>query len=94
MDYQSFDQSKNIYNTQGKIVNKTQHQIFSDKFQCYLKNNTRIIDKPIYQNYINQCYPAVCNPIKWDISEKIINIQYLNSNICNNSCQSQLYRIG
>lgn len=95
MEYNSFiDQSKNIYNTQGKIVNKNCHQIFSDNFKYYLKNNNNVNEKPNYPTYINKCYPPICNPIKWDISEKIIDVQYINNNVCN-SCQNNFtYRIG
>jgi hypothetical protein len=87
-----FDQSKNIYNTQGDIVTQTQQQIFSDKFSQYLKNNTRP-NIPKHSTYINKCHPPCCNPIKWDISEYIINSQYINSNVCNKNNQKK-YRIG
>jgi len=87
-----FDQSMNIYNTQGDIVNKTQHQIFSDNFSSYLKSNISI-DKPIYADYINKCYPACCNSIKWDVSENIIGVKYFNEQVCNN-IKSKKYRIG
>jgi hypothetical protein len=87
-----FDQSTNIYNTQGEIVNKTQHQRFSDNFLCYLKNNTRL-ERPIYADYINKCYPACCNPIKWDVSEKLIDVKYFNDNVCND-LKPRKYRIG
>jgi hypothetical protein len=87
-----FDQATNIYNTQGELVPKTQQQIFSDNFYYYLNNNKKI-DKPIYTDYVNKCYPHCCNPIKWDVSEKIIDIQYINSNVCNKNNQKK-YRIG
>ena len=87
-----FDQSKNIYNTQGEIVNQTQHQIFSDNFNSYLKNNNKI-DRPVYADYINKCYPACCNPILWDLSENIIDIKYYNEQVCNN-LKPKKYRIG
>lgn len=87
-----FDQSKNIYNTQGEMVNKTQHQIFSDNFISYLKNNNPT-HKPIYADYINKCYPPCCNPIKWDVSETIIDVNYYNEQVCNN-IKHKKYRIG
>jgi hypothetical protein len=87
-----FNQSNNIYNTQGELVNKTQKQLFQDKFACYLKHNTRV-DKPIYPTYVNNCYPTCCNPIKWDVSENIIDVKYINNDVCNRANQKK-YRIG
>jgi len=87
-----FDQSQNIYNTQGQLVNKTQQQLFADNFSCYL-NNKISIDKPTYTNYVNKCYPACCNPIKWDVSEKIIDVKYVNNDVCNRENQKS-FRTG
>ncbi len=87
-----FDQKTNIYNTQGQLVSKTQQQVFSDTFNTYLHDNTKI-DKPVYSGYVNKCYPQCCNPIKWDVSENIIDIQYINSNVYNKNNQKK-YRIG
>jgi hypothetical protein len=87
-----FDQSKNIYNTQGEMVNQTQHQKFSDNFICYLKNNNKK-DVPVYADYINKCYPACCNPIKWDVSDNIIDVKYYNEKTCID-LKPKKYRIG
>lgn len=87
-----FDQTKSVYNTQGELVEKSQQQLFSDKFQKYLKNPTTA-KQPVYPDYINNCNPPCCNQNNYDlISSKIINVNYLNKNVC--PISNKNYRIG
>jgi hypothetical protein len=93
----STDHKDRVYDTQGRIVEKTVQQQFSDSFLSVLSEHNENTRMPEYLDFVNPYNPTCMNTLKTDtVADKITAIDYHNkgAGFRGQSKPPTLHRIG